>query len=174
VAATIGPLDYDAALSLTSAPSNAVVGRPAALTATVKNNGPGGAPITFTDPVPVGLTVNYAATTDGSCATNTSLNIVTCTTAALPAGQSAEVGIIVTPKVVRTYTDEGEVAVEPGATDPDSANNPASTTLKVAAAGAPTKCVVPKLGGASLSLAKNVLPCSAARSARSRRRRASP
>src|ERR1700683_643256 len=154
--ATLGPLTEDAALSLSA--SNATVGLPAVLTATVTNHGPTNGPITLTDPVPPGLTVDLAGTSSGSCSTNAAVNIVTCTVTGLPAGQSANVVIVVTPKAAQSYTDAGTVADGTSIIDPNPGNNNASTTMKVAAAGAPTKCVVPKLSGTPESVAKKVLP----------------
>ncbi len=156
LAATLGPVTEDAALSLSA--SSATAGLPAVLTATVRNNGPLNSPITFTDPVPSGLTVDFAGTSSGSCGTNTAVNLVTCTLAGLSAGHSATVGIVVTPKAAGSYPDAGTVADVSPVTDPNPANNNASTTLKAAAAGAPAKCVVPKLGGTPESVAKKVLP----------------
>jgi hypothetical protein len=154
--ATLGPLTEDAALSLSA--SNATVGLPAVLTATVTNHGPLNGPITFTDPVPSGLSVDLAATSSGSCSTNAAVNLVTCTLTGIPAGQSANVAIVVTPKAAHSYTDSGTVADGTSVIDPNPANNNASTTMKVAAAGAPTKCVVPKLSGTPESVATKVLP----------------
>jgi hypothetical protein len=156
LAATLGPLSEDGALSLSA--SNATVGLPAVLTATVRNNGPFNGPITFTDPVPLGLTIDLAAASSGSCSTNTAVNLVTCTLTGIPAGQSAKVTIVVTPKAAHSYTDSGTVADVSPATDPNPSNDDSSTTLKVAAAGAPAKCVVPKLSGTPESVAKKVLP----------------
>jgi beta-lactam-binding protein with PASTA domain len=66
--------------------------------------------------------------------------------------------IVATPKSAGSYKDTGDVAVPTGITDTDAANNTAATTLNVTAPGTALKCVVPKLGGASSSLAKQVLP----------------
>jgi uncharacterized repeat protein (TIGR01451 family) len=154
LAATLAPATYDAALSMSAGPSNAVVGQPAVLTADVTNNGPDAGPITLTDTVPAGLTVDYAAAGSGSCAVAGST--VTCLFPSVGVGQSENAAIVVTPGSAKTFTDAGSVADDAGATDPNSANNNASTTLKVSAVAVP-KCVVPKLGGASESLAKNLL-----------------
>ncbi len=157
LSATLEPLSYDAALSLASGPSNAVAGQPAVLTATVKNNGPIAGPITFTDPVPNGLKVEAASIGSGACGVEAAVNIVTCETNTLSAGQSTEAVIVVVPGAAGSYPDHGAVSL-PSGTDPNSANNTGTTTLKVSRAGAPTVCTVPKLGGASESLAKNLLP----------------
>lgn len=158
LAATLSPLSFDAGLSLTAGPANAAVGQPAVLTATVTNDGPQAGPITFTDPVPSGLTVEVASVGSGSCTTSAGVNIVTCTTTSLPVGQSTDVVIVVKPTAAQTYTDSATVTLPTGGTDPNPANNTASTTLKVSpSVSGPTKCVVPKLGGASVKLAKSVL-----------------
>jgi uncharacterized repeat protein (TIGR01451 family) len=154
IGATIVPLSYDAAVSLSSDPSNAVVGQPAILSATVTNNGPLSGPITFTDHQPTGLTIQSASIGSGTCAVLTAT--ITCTTDTLAAGQSTKVVMVVAPTAAQSYTDSGTVSL-PAGTDPNSANNSASTTLKVSAVAVP-KCVVPKLGGASESLAKKLLP----------------
>ncbi len=153
--ATLTPLSYDAAVSMSAGPSNAVVGQSAVLTATVTNKGPYAGPITFTDTVPAGLTVDYAAAASGSCGVSGST--VTCLFGSVAVAQSENAAIVVTPTAAKTFTDTGSVADDGGATDPNSANNNATTSLKVSAVAVP-KCVVPKLGGASESLAKALLP----------------
>jgi uncharacterized repeat protein (TIGR01451 family) len=157
VSATLGTLAYDAGLSLSAGPSNAVVGQPAVLTATVTNHGPFNGLITFTDPVPTGLTVDYAAVSSGSCSTNTAVNIVTCTLANVAVGQSEKIGIVVTPKSAQSFSDAGTLAIVSGATDPNPANNSATATLNVSSGAPAARCVVPKLGGASLALTKKLL-----------------
>jgi uncharacterized repeat protein (TIGR01451 family) len=154
--ATLSPLSYDAGLALAAAPSNAVAGQPAVLTATVTNHGPVAGPITFTDPVPAGLTVDYAAATSGSCDTSP-LNIVTCSLPNVGSGQTDTIAIAVTSTAARSYSDSGAVSLTGGGNDPNPANNTGTTTLTVAAPGAPTQCAVPKLAGASLGLAKQLL-----------------
>jgi uncharacterized repeat protein (TIGR01451 family) len=153
--ATLTPLSYDAALSMSAGPSSAVVGQTAVLTGKVTNNGPYAGPITLTDTVPAGLTVDYAAAASGSC--TVAGTTVTCLFPSVAVGQSENAALVVTPTAAKTFTDTGSVADDEGATDPNSANNNAMTTLKVSAVAVP-KCVVPKLGGASESLAKALLP----------------
>jgi hypothetical protein len=157
LSATLAPVSYDAGVSLSSGPSNAVVGQPAVLTAVLANHGPQTGPMTFTDPVPGNLTVEYASVGDGTCGVN-AVNIVTCYTADAAPGASTAVVIVVTPTTAQTYKDSGTVSLTGGGTDPNPANNSATTTLKVSKAGAPTKCAVPKLGGVSESVAKKLLP----------------
>jgi uncharacterized repeat protein (TIGR01451 family) len=158
VAATLKPVSYDAGLSLSAAPSNATVGQPALLSATVTNNGPLAGPITFTDPVPQGLTVVAATTDSGSCNTSV-VRIVTCTLPNLPVGHSAKVVIVVTPTAAQTYSDTGTLTVGQGATDPNPANNSAAVSLRVSNAptGGARRCVVPKLRGTSAALARRLL-----------------
>jgi hypothetical protein len=156
--ATLAPLSIDAALSLSAGPAHSVVGQPSVLIATVTNNsGPAG-PITFTEPVPAGLTIDSTTADGGTCATNAPVSIVTCSFPSVGAGQSAKAAIIVTPTAAQTYVDTGAVAVAGGGTDPDAANNTSTATLVVAPANpGPSMCVVPKLGRTSVSLAKRLL-----------------
>jgi hypothetical protein len=155
--ARLTPISYDAAVSLTAGPANAVSGQPALITATVTNNGPVAGPITFTDPVPSDLTVQAAGVGSGTCSTST-VNIVTCDVTGLGVHQSTNVEIVVTPTAAGTYTDSGAVTLAGGGTDPNPANNSSMTTLNVRRPGAPTACQVPRLGGASLALVKKLLP----------------
>jgi uncharacterized repeat protein (TIGR01451 family) len=156
--ATLAPLSYDAGVSLSSGPANAVVGQPAVLTATISNHGPLGGPITFTDPVPSGLTVQSASVGSGGCTVSAGVNIVTCTSGSVAVGQSTPVVIVVKPTAAQSYQDAGTVSLPGGGTDPNSANNTASTTLTVSKVPAAPKCLVPKLAGEPLTLAKQLLP----------------
>jgi uncharacterized repeat protein (TIGR01451 family) len=156
--ATLTPLSYDAGVSLSSGPSGAVVGQPAVLSATITNHGPLPGPVTFTDPVPSGLTVESVSVGSGSCSVSAGVNIVTCTTGSLSAGQSTQAVIVVKPTAAQSYSDSGTVSLPVGATDPNSANDTASTTLVVSKIPAAPKCLVPKLGGEPMALAKQLLP----------------
>jgi uncharacterized repeat protein (TIGR01451 family) len=160
LSATLGAaqVSYDAGASLTAGPSNALVGQPAVLTATVTNHGPQSGAITFTDHVPSGMTIRAVGSGSGTCTTAAAVNLVTCTTNTLASGASSEVLIVVTPTIAETYKDTGSVSLADGGTDPNSANNTATASLTVSKPAAPPKCVVPKLGGASESLAKRLLP----------------
>jgi hypothetical protein len=157
LAATLAPVSYDAGVSLSAGPVNAVVGQPAVLTATVTNNGPQPGPITFTDPVPSDLKVQVAGASSGTCSTS-SVNIVTCTTGVLDVHASAKVLIAVTPTIAGTYTVSGAVSLPGGGIDPNGANNSATTKLTVSKVGTPTTCALPKLGGVPLTVTKKLLP----------------
>jgi uncharacterized repeat protein (TIGR01451 family) len=167
--ATLSPALFDAAVSMTAAPSSATVGQPALFEATVSNNGPASAPITFTDPVPSGLTVDFAGASAGSCTTTAAGNLVTCTIPALDAGGSAKVGIVVTPTAPQTYANTASVSGPDGFTDTNTANNSASASLTVSAPAAAPKCVVPKLKGVSVGLAKSVLGSLGCRAGKSKK-----
>jgi hypothetical protein len=140
-------------------------GQLALLSSTVTNNGSATQPITFTDSVPSGLTVDSAAAGGGVC--STSGQTVTCTVSGLSAGQSEPVDVLVTPSAAGIYTNAVSVGVSSGTTDPNLANNSASATLSVSPApagpssvgpsGQTPHCVVPKLKGLSGSFAKIVL-----------------
>jgi hypothetical protein len=154
VAASLSPGQEDAAVTTTAAPFGTSTGQPALLSSTVTNNGPGQAPITFTDAVPSGMTIDAALAGDGSCSVGG--QTVTCTTGELASGQSTTVAVIATPASPGTYTNHVSVAPPSGATDANPANNSASATLTVARTS-PAKCVVPRLKGAPTRLAKTVL-----------------
>jgi hypothetical protein len=153
VAATLGPITQDAAVTTTAGPSGASAGQAALLASTVTNNGPGTGPITFTDVVPAGMTVDAAVAGGGTCAA--SGQTVTCSVA-LGSGQSGPVDVVVTPSSPGSYTNHASVVVGTNATDPNTANNSASATLSVGLS-LPAKCVVPRLKGVASGVAKTVL-----------------
>lgn len=142
----------DAGVLTTAAPARAAAQLPVLLSSTVTNGGPSSAPITFTDKVPTGLSVDSAAAGDGTCAT--SAQTVTCTVTGLGAGQSAPVNVVVTPS--RTGNFVNGVSVSAPFPDPTPGNNSASAMFAVgsSASGA---CVVPKLRNTPSSVARNVL-----------------
>lgn len=147
---------FDAAVA-TTPPSGATSGYPVVLASTVTNNGPGQDPITFTDTVPTGLTINSAVADYGTCSTTGQK--VTCTISGLAAGQSAPVQVVATPTAPGTYTNSVSVAVPSGDTDSDTTNDSASATflaVSVPAIQLPT-CLVPNLTGTPVSVAKEVL-----------------
>ena len=136
----------------TAAPSHAAAHLPVLLSSTVTNGGPSSAPITFTDKVPAGLSVDSAAAGEGTCAT--SAQTVTCTVTGLGAGQSEPVNVVVTPSRTGNFVEA--VSVSAPFPDPTPGNNSASAMLAVgsSAAGA---CIVPKLRNTPSSLARTVL-----------------
>jgi uncharacterized protein DUF11 len=164
----------DAAVTTSAGPSGVDPGQSAVLFSTVTNNGGAIDPIKFTDTVPSGLTIDSAVVGDGGC--SVSGQTVTCTTAPLAFGQSVPVDVVVTPSADGNYTNAVSVANDSTVTDPNLANNAASTTLRVGplpsppppppvqpppSAPPPTPpvlhCVVPPLKGIPASLAKVVL-----------------
>jgi uncharacterized protein DUF11/PASTA domain-containing protein len=147
----------------------------ALLSSTVTNNGSATQPITFTDLVPAGMTVDSAGAGGGLC--STSGQTVTCTISDLAVGQSEPVDVLVTPSAAGSYTNAVSVALPVDDNDPDLSNNSASAGLSVAPAPVPpssggpppvspppvtpsgqtSHCIVPKLKGVSGSFAKIVL-----------------
>jgi hypothetical protein len=125
------------------------------LSSTVLNNGPAGAPITFTDQVPAALTIISAAAGDGTC--SISGQTVTCAINGLSAGEGVPVDVIATPTTAGSYTNSVSIALSTGAVDPNPANNTAAATLSVASGAPPARCVVPALRGVPSSLARAVL-----------------
>jgi len=144
----------DAGVTASSAPAAPAVGSLATLSATVSNAGPNSSPITFTDGVPAGLTIDSAVAGSGTC--SIASQTVTCTITGLAPGQTSTVSIVVTPTAVGTYTNT--VSVTPvSATDPNAANNSASASVTVGAMLLTPKCVIPNLKGITASFAKTVL-----------------
>jgi hypothetical protein len=142
----------NAGVITTASPSRAAVHLPVLLASTVTNGGPSSAPITFTDAVPSGLSVDSAVAGEGSCAAKG--QTVTCTMAGLHAGQSAPVNVVVTPR--RTGNFINNVSVSAPIPDPTPGNNGASAMLGVGSSAA-GRCVVPKLMKTPSSLARTVL-----------------
>jgi hypothetical protein len=155
VAATLVPSDVDAGVTTSAGAAGATAGRPAVFSSTVLNNGPASAPITFTDQVPEGLTIDSFAAGDGTC--STSGQTVSCTITGLSAGQSVPVDVIATPSAAGSYTNSVSVALNAGGLDPNLANNTAAATLSVASTAPATSCVVPALKGVPSGLARVVL-----------------
>jgi Domain of unknown function DUF11/PASTA domain len=145
--------DEDAGVTTTAGPSNAAAQRPALLSSTVSNAGPGTEPITFVDHVPSGLSINSASAGNGTC--STSGQTVTCTISGLGAGQSVPVNVVVTPAASGTYSNSVSVSVP--ITDTNAANNTATATLAATAPAPTPKCVVPKLKNTPSKVAKTVL-----------------
>lgn len=140
-------------MTTTAQPSAATTGGLALLASTVTDHGPASNPLTFTDVVPAGLTIDAVVSPSGPCATVGP--VVTCTISGLTAGQNTPVDIVVTPSA-GTYTNSVTLAQPSAATDPDTANNTAAATLTVTKATV-TKCVVTSLAKVPLGTAKKLL-----------------
>jgi uncharacterized repeat protein (TIGR01451 family) len=153
LAATVNT-DQDAAVATSASPAAVTLGNVALLASTVRNNGPAPGPITFTDTVPAGLTIESALAGSGAC--TTSGQQVTCTVSLAP-GQAAPVNIVVRPTAVKTYANVVAVSPAPGGTETNPANNTASATLAVGPAPVTPKCIVPSLKRTPQSVAKRVL-----------------
>ena len=144
----------DAGVITSAAPSAPAVGSLASLSATVSNAGPDTGPITFTDVVPAGLTVDSAVAGSGACTIAT--QTVTCTITGLASGQTSNVSVVVTPTAVGNYTNTVSVTAV-SSIDPNTANNSASASLTVGPALLTPKCVIPRLRGLTSSFAKTLL-----------------
>jgi hypothetical protein len=168
LAATLLPPSQDAGVTTAAGPANAASGLPAILSSTVTNNGPDSDPVTFTDTVPAGLTINSAVVGSGSCATVA--QTVICTITGLAPGESAPADIVVTPTRAGTYQNAVKVSVPSDTTDPNPANDAASAVLSVApvpaasatfgtpAPAAPAaNCLVPPLTRIPAAFARRVL-----------------
>ena len=151
-------LDNDEDAGVTAgASSGATVGVPTAFSASVTNNGPASAPITFSDTIDPGLKIDSAVAGAGTC--SVSGQLVTCTITEAP-GESLPVSIAVTAAAAGSYRQT--IAVGTGSfPDPVTANNAASSTLNVAAPAGPAasaaNCHIPQLSRVSVKIAKGVI-----------------
>jgi len=152
VSATVAQTE-DLGVTTIAGPSNATAELPALLSSTVSEVGPGGAPATFVDHVPAGLTIDAAAAGLGTC--TTSGQTVTCTINGLTTDQSVPVDVIVTPTAGRSYTNT--VSISSPFPDPNPANNHASATLTAGIAVTTEMCLVPRLEDTSSKVAGAVL-----------------
>jgi hypothetical protein len=144
----------DSAVTTSAQPQTVAAGSDAVLSSTVTDNGPAGNPLTFTDTVPSGLTIDTAITAAGTC--SAAGQTVTCTLPNLRGGQSATVNVIVTPTTAGTYSNAVSVSQPAGATDPMTSNNTASGTL-TANSVVVAACHVTNLAKLPLGTAKTLL-----------------
>lgn len=162
LAATFVPSVDDAGVTTAAGPPNAIAGEPALLSSTVTNGNVVDAPITFTDAVPAGLTINSAVAGSGACTVTG--QVVTCTISGLTPGQSAPVQIVVTPAAAGIYQNAANISTPANFTDPNLANNAVAAALSVAPAPSATvssasvaHCVVPALNRIPAPFARRVL-----------------
>jgi uncharacterized repeat protein (TIGR01451 family) len=154
----------DTGVTTAAGPPNALAGEPALLSSTVTNGGPDDVPVTFTDAVPAGLTIESAVAGSGLC--GTAGQTVTCTISGVPHGQSVPVQIVVTPAAAGLYPNAVSITVPSDVIDPNPSNNAASAYLSVAPAPVATPaavtlpsppCLVPSLNRIPSSFARHVL-----------------
>jgi uncharacterized repeat protein (TIGR01451 family) len=117
--------DEDVGVTQQVLPGSLVAGGKGAFLLSVTNGGPANAPVTFTDAVPTGLTIDSVSAGSGSC--TTSGQIITCT---LP-GAPTIIDVVVSATIVGNYTNNATVST--ALTDPNPANNASSATLDVTA-----------------------------------------
>lgn len=155
----------DLRVTAAAGPANVVVGALAQLSATVSNAGPVATPVTVSDTVPAGLTVQAAVAGGGSCAV--AGQQVTCEIPSLAPGATVPVVVLVTPTAPGSYVNRA--AAEP-ALESAPADNSASATLTAVASAdggrtvvervvvpAPPRCVVPTLTRTPLGVARGLL-----------------
>ena len=118
-------------------PDPVTVGSPLTYTIGVTNLGPdAGSNVTVTNTLPATVTLVSANASIGSCSGTTT---VTCVLGSVDSGTNISIGIVVTPTAPGEITNTATVTA--AGTDPDGANNTASATTTVNAAG-PTTFVV--------------------------------
>ena len=142
----------DAGVVTAAGPTGVTAGNPAYLISGVTDYGPGTLQIEFQDLIPEGLTVRSVNAGLGNPC-NIEAHSVTCGIDNNVPGLSTAVVITVVPRVAGVYANH--VSVDVTTTDPNPANNTASSTLTVAA-GKPS-CTVPSLARTPLASAKRIL-----------------
>jgi hypothetical protein len=152
VAATVVSTE-DSAVTTAVKPAAPLAGGAALLVSTVTDKGPAGNPLTFTDTIPSGLSIQSAVSSGGPCTIDQ--QVVTCTIPGLTSGQSAPVDVVVTGRA-GTYTNQVAVTQPSAATDLVTTNNKATAAFAVAPATV-TKCVVTSLANLPLGTAKKLL-----------------
>jgi hypothetical protein len=131
---TLGEGSRDASVTASAQPASITAGSLALLTDTVANNGPSGGPITVTDTVPSGLSIDAVSAPGGTC--TTAGQNVNCTVSSVASGSSAPVYIVVSTSAAGSYLNAPNVTV-PDATDPTQTNDSGSATLSVTPVPAP-------------------------------------
>ncbi|KQX05372.1 hypothetical protein ASC59_14605 [Leifsonia sp. Root1293] len=130
------PVDEVANLALTKtvSPDPAEAGGPVAFTMTVANDGPSPADdVVVTDPIPTGISVTDATSTQGTC--DSDADAVTCTLGTLASGATATVVVTGTSDPGSTETSVTDIASVSSATsDPDLSDNTAGATAQLAQA----------------------------------------
>ncbi|HLI57137.1 MAG TPA: DUF11 domain-containing protein, partial [Actinomycetota bacterium] len=123
----------DLSIGASAAPSPATAGNPVTYTVTVGNDGPSSATgVQVTDTLDSGVTFSSASASQGSC--GQASGVVTCSLGGLVSGGSATVTIVVTPQSAGSISNVATVGST--TSDPNPANNSATTTTTVSAAAA--------------------------------------
>jgi uncharacterized repeat protein (TIGR01451 family) len=117
----------DLAVKQVTEPTSITKGDDGVFVLSVTNSGPSSTPVTLTDTLPTGLSLVSASAGTGVC--SASGQTVTCSLSAAP----ASVAVVASAAAAGTYTNA--VSVKGTILDPNTANNSASATLTVKAAG---------------------------------------
>ncbi|MDO8189033.1 DUF11 domain-containing protein [Conexibacter sp. JD483] len=159
----------DVRVTAAAGPRLVASGTLAQLTATITNAGAAPAPVSVTDAVPAGLRIETAVAGGGSCSVLGQQ--VTCAIPSLAPGASDPIVVVVTPSSAGGFVNTVTAMPPLEATPID---NTASATLTVADAELPVqgggirvvepgvraagrRCVVPRLRGAPVAVARDVL-----------------
>ena len=129
--ATIAQL-ADVGVTIAGSPNPVKKGKTLTYTVAVKDNGPADSKgVSLSDPLPAGLMLKSASTTQGSCTVPTGKSrTLTCSLGDLANGKTATVTITGQPAAKGTLTNQVTVSsTSPG--DPDSSNNSATATTTV-------------------------------------------
>ncbi|PYX89837.1 MAG: hypothetical protein DMG67_14150 [Acidobacteria bacterium] len=116
----------DISVTLTHVPDPAAIGGSLRFIATVTNNGPNTANVTFAGTFTGAQYLVSATSTLGTCGVTEPVN---CNLGSMTNGQSATVTITVTPLLGRNVV--ANVTVTPDVPDPNNSNNSASSTARI-------------------------------------------
>jgi uncharacterized repeat protein (TIGR01451 family) len=127
---TVNPA-ADLSITKTDSPDPVHQGQPLTYTIKVTNNGPSTATgVTLTDQFGKNAGFGSVTTTQGTCSLKPQKALVTCNLGDLASGSSATVTLVVKPVMKGTITNTAAVSAT-SPTDPNTANNSASTTTTV-------------------------------------------
>jgi uncharacterized repeat protein (TIGR01451 family) len=122
-----GATSANLSVTKTASPNPAIVGASLTYRIIVTNNGPSPATnATLTDPLPAGPLFVSATPTQGTCSGTTT---ITCNFGNLAKGSSVTANIVVTPQATGQLSNTA--SVNAGETDPDAADNSATTLTTV-------------------------------------------
>ena len=126
-----GPSGANLALTMSDAPDPVSLGTELTYLLSVTNLGPDAASnVAISDVLPANVTIVSASSPDGSCS---GVTTVSCAFGTVASGANVSATIVVTPTAAGLLTNTATVTTS--GTDPDDANNTATTATTVNAAG---------------------------------------
>jgi len=124
--ATLTVIGTDVSVGLTHSPDPAAIGGTLKFTATITNNGPQNANVTFNQTFTGAQYLVSANASLGSCSAT---EPVSCTLSGMGSGETRQVTVVVTPLLGRTLISN--VRITPDIPDSNNSNNSASNTVRI-------------------------------------------